>query len=355
MAPKADLYSVRVFGCSGNTNVVTEAIDWAVAHGMNVISMSLGSNYGNVANGGGALAEGTAVANAVAAGIIVVAASGNAGPTPYITSAPAVYPGAISVAATDALAGIPIATLTLSSGPTITVQNSNNATFANGSNWPIVVLRNANGTVSLGCNPSEYDKTQNGGIDITGKIVVTVRGTCSRVFRAGAAQHFGAAAAAMIDTSASSFPPYEGPIPGGAPDPNTGNIYEPVTIPFFGVVATDTTALTGGTSGASPPAPASAIANNAGLLAESGLRTGCQLLVGGAAHRRQRAAARGDRAGRVDGVGCGGHGQRLLDPLRHVDGDAAHRRRRGAGEAGASDLVGRRLAGRDRPDGVARR
>src|SRR5262249_1315573 len=85
----------------------------------------------------------------------------------------------------------------------------------------------------------------------------TVRGTCARVFRAGAAQHFGAAAAAMIDTSASSYPPFEGPIPGGAATPIDGNIYEPVTIPFFGVLQRDTTALTG------PPAPATATAASA--------------------------------------------------------------------------------------------
>lgn len=271
VAPMADLYAIRVFGCAGSTNVVSDAIDWAVAHGMHVISMSLGSNFGNVGNlVGGSLAEGTAVANAVAAGIIVVSASGNAGPTPYITSAPAVFPGVISVAATDALSGLPVATLKLSTGPTLTVQNSNSGLFANGNNWPIVVLRNANGTVSLGCNPGEYDKTQNGGIDISGKLVVTVRGTCARTFRAGAAQHFGAAAAAMIDTSASSYPPYEGPIPGGAPNPASGNIYEPVTIPFFGVLSADTTALTGGTSGQNPPAPASALANNAGTTPNSG-------------------------------------------------------------------------------------
>jgi subtilisin family serine protease len=266
VAPKADLYAVRVFGCSGSTNVVAEAIDWAVANGMDVISMSLGSNWGNVGNGdGGSLAEGTAVANAVAAGIIVVSASGNAGPTPYITSAPAVFHGAISVAATDALATIPTATLKLAGGPTLTVQDSNSGLFANGSTWPIVVLRNGDGTVSLGCNPNEYDKTQNGGIDITGKLVVTVRGTCARVFRAGAAQHFGAAASAMIN-SAAGFPAYEGPIPGGAPDPNSGNMYEPVTIPFFGVLQSDTLALTGPTGG---PAPASAIGTNAGQLANA--------------------------------------------------------------------------------------
>ena len=270
VAPMAELYAIRVFGCAGSTNVVSDAIDWAVAHGMHVISMSLGSNFGNVGNlNGGSLAEGTAVANAVAAGIVVVAASGNAGPTPYITSAPAVFPGAISVAATDALRGLPAATLKLSSGPTLSVQNSNSGVFADGSNWPIVVLRNANGTVSLGCNPSEYDQSQNGGILITGKLVVTMRGTCARTFRAGAAQHFGAAAAALIDTSASSYPPYEGSIPGGAPDPGSGNIYEPVTIPFFGVLSADAAALTGGTSGLNPPAPASAVSTNAGAFPNS--------------------------------------------------------------------------------------
>ncbi len=267
VAPKADLYSVRVFGCSGTTDVVSEAIDWAVANGVNVISMSLGSDFGNVATASvGGLAEETAVANAVAAGIIVVSASGNAGPTPYITSAPAVYPGAISVAATDALASIPVATLALAGGSTITVQDSNNAIFANGSRWPIVVLRNPDGTVSLGCNPAEYDRTQNGGIDITGKLVVTVRGTCARTFRAGAAQHFGAAAAAMINSSA-GLPPYEGPIAGGAPDPNSGNTYEPVTIPFFGVAQADAAAISGPQGG---PAPATGLANAAGLLANPG-------------------------------------------------------------------------------------
>ena len=165
VAPQADLYAIRVFGCQGSTDVVTEAIDWAVDHGVDVISMSLGSNYGVVGNTDpGDLAEGLAVANATAAGIIVVAASGNAGPTPYITSVPAAYEGAISVAATDALANIPVATLALAAGPTITVQNSNSGIFPDGTSYPIVVLRNANGTVSLGCNPNEYDPAKTASI-----------------------------------------------------------------------------------------------------------------------------------------------------------------------------------------------
>jgi len=269
VAPQADLYAVRVFGCDGSTNVVSEAIDWAVAHGMDVISMSLGANYGVVGNGDpGSLAEQTAVANAVSAGILVVAASGNAGPTPYITSAPAVFDGAISVAATDALAGIPMDSLALSraGAGTIAVQVSNGAAFANGTSYPIHVLRNGDGTVSLGCNPDEYDPAKTG-VSLAGKMVVTVRGTCARTFRAGAAQHFGAAAAAMINSSA-GLPPFEGPIPGGAPDPNSGNMYEPVTIPFFGVAQADGAALAGPNGSANPVG--NAVATGTGLAANAG-------------------------------------------------------------------------------------
>ena len=266
VAPQADLYAVRVFGCTGSTNVVTEAIDWAVAHGVDVISMSLGSNFGVVGNtDSGSTSERLAVANAAAAGVIVVAASGNAGPTPYITSTPGAFDGAISVAATDALASVPVATLALAGGPTITVQNSNAGAFANGTTYPIHVLRNANGTVSLGCNPDEYDPAKTG-ISLAGKVVVSARGTCARSFRAGAAQHFGAAAAAMINNAA-GFPPFEGPIPGGAATPNDGNIYEPVTIPFFGVALADGGSISGPTGG---PAPANAVANNAGSVPNPG-------------------------------------------------------------------------------------
>jgi len=46
VAPLAELYAVRVLSCTGGTDVVVDAIDWAVAHGMDVINMSLGAVYG---------------------------------------------------------------------------------------------------------------------------------------------------------------------------------------------------------------------------------------------------------------------------------------------------------------------
>ena len=59
MAPEAEIYAYRVFGCAGSTNVVGDAIDMAVdpngdsnpSDHVSVISMSLGSDYGSPQDG----------------------------------------------------------------------------------------------------------------------------------------------------------------------------------------------------------------------------------------------------------------------------------------------------------------
>jgi len=86
-------------------------------------------------------------------------------------------------------------------------------------------LRNPNGTVSLGCNPMEYLNA-----NVTGKLVVTQRGTCARVARAIYGQQAGAAAVVMIN-NAPTLPPFEGPI---TSNPDTGESFV-VSIPFYGV------------------------------------------------------------------------------------------------------------------------
>jgi len=209
VAPMADVFAIRVFGCVGSTNVVVDALDWAVDHDMQVVNMSLGRAYGTPEDASALASE-----NAAKAGVAVVASAGNSGPAPYITGSPATGKGAISVAAVDSGASFPGATLKLSTAQTLTVQNSNGAVFADGGTLPVKVLRNPNGTVSLGCQEAEYN-----GVD--GKLVVALRGTCDRVFRAQAGQRHNAAAVALIDTS-TGFPPFEGEISN-------------VTIPFFGV------------------------------------------------------------------------------------------------------------------------
>jgi minor extracellular serine protease Vpr len=217
VAPKADLYAVRVFGCTGSTNLVVDAIDWAVDNDMDVISMSLGSDFGTAD-----AADALAVTNAAHAGILVASASGNAGAAPYITSTPASGDGGISVAAMDSHASFPGAQINLP-GASIEALDANGAPLTGP--LKIVVLRTPTGGVSLGCSETEYVDSV-----IAGKLVVTLRGTCARVQRAQFGQKHGAAAVAMINSSA-GYPPYEGPIPG-------------VSIPFLGVLPTDAPTLT---------------------------------------------------------------------------------------------------------------
>ena len=221
VAPKADLYALRVFGCAGSTDVVVDAIEWAVTHHMDVINMSLGSDFGTAED-----PDAVAATNAAKDGLIVVSASGNAGTAPYITSSPGSGTYGISVAATDSTESFPGAILTLSGTPTFTVEaiNANGATLPAGA-WPLVTLKTASGGLSLGCNAADYT-AQN----VANKVVITRRGTCARVARAIFGQQAGAKAVIMVNSS-DSFPPYEGPINS---NPDTGIAYK-VTIPFLGV------------------------------------------------------------------------------------------------------------------------
>ena len=104
VAPQALLYSLRVFGCTGDTDVADQAIEWAVdpnrdgdfSDHLDVINLSLGSPYG-------AEEDSTAVAanNAALVGVIVVAAAGNNGDEYYIVNTPGSAARAISVAGSD--------------------------------------------------------------------------------------------------------------------------------------------------------------------------------------------------------------------------------------------------------------
>ncbi len=226
VAPKADLYGVRVFGCDGSTDVVVDAIEWAVNNDMDVINMSLGSSFG-----GNNDPDSVATNNAVAAGVIVATSSGNSGDNPYMTGSPGTATGTISSAASDSSPGFAGANIALPGGVNLTAINANGVPV-NSLSAPLVVLKTGS-NISLGCDPAEY-AAQN----VTGKIVVTRRGTCARVARAVFAQQAGAVGAIMVN-NADSLPPYEGPITG---NPDTGEQYN-VTVPFLGVKSSDGPAL----------------------------------------------------------------------------------------------------------------
>ena len=78
----------------GSSTEVIAAINYAVQQGAHVINMSLGSNQY-----GGLLAEETAINNAVAAGVTIIAAAGNYGDSSL--TYPASYTNVISVGATS--------------------------------------------------------------------------------------------------------------------------------------------------------------------------------------------------------------------------------------------------------------
>ena len=93
VAPKVSLYAVKVLDNrgSGTADGVAAGIDWAAANGMDVASLSLGSSSPS------AIIE-TAGQNAYAAGVLLVASSGNDGSS---VGWPAAYPEFIAVGATE--------------------------------------------------------------------------------------------------------------------------------------------------------------------------------------------------------------------------------------------------------------
>ncbi len=223
VAPLAQILSYRVFGCVGSSNLITLAINQAVADGATVISMSLGSDFAATP-----LADDPDVIasdNASGAGIVVVAASGNAGPGAYITGVPGASNRVISVAAIDGTtATIPGVHIALTSDSVDGALNNNQS--AAGIVGTLDVLSDGAGGIGLGCNASDY-----AGVS-PGDIVVTMRNTCDRVTRAELGQAAGAAAVILVNNGP-GLPPFEGNIVGPPP----GNV--PVTIPFIGVTPDD--------------------------------------------------------------------------------------------------------------------
>jgi minor extracellular serine protease Vpr len=225
VAPLADLYAVRVFGCTGSTDVVTEGIDWAVHNNMDVINMSLGAPYG-MSND----SDSIAADNAAKAGIVVAVAAGNEGPAPYIAGSPATGTAAISVAATDArqflVNGVRI---NLSSGGGANGVDANALNLPSGS-IPAVILTSG-GSLSLGCNATDYPP---GGA--AGAIVIVSRGTCTFDVKAGNAMAAGAVAIGVVNNAAGFFNP----------------ALSGVTIPFIVLLQSDAATF------ASAPSPDSA-------------------------------------------------------------------------------------------------
>ena len=231
VAPKADLYAVRVFGCAGSTDVTVDAIEWAVDNDMDVINMSLGAPFGTKDD-----PSAIAATNAAKAGVIVVTSAGNSGQNQYITGSPGTADGAIATAANDSTSSFPGATISfltsvinaiVANGATVDTSHPYTIkVYSDDPNTPPVGTLGV-GNESLGCSVADY-----GGANSLppNTIAVVNRGSCARVAKAIFGQQAGAAAVVMVNNAA-GLPPFEGQI---TSNPDDGVPYT-VTIPFLGV------------------------------------------------------------------------------------------------------------------------
>ncbi len=104
IAPLAEIYALKVFGCTGSSDLTDVAIEWAIdpnrdgdfSDRVDVINLSLGSPYGSPYD-----TTAVAASNAAALGVIVVASAGNAGDQYMVVGSPSTGDRVISVAATQ--------------------------------------------------------------------------------------------------------------------------------------------------------------------------------------------------------------------------------------------------------------
>jgi subtilisin family serine protease len=195
VAPGAALVAVKVCSsvatsCSGVA--LLKGMDFALdpngdgdlSDAVDVINMSLGSNYGQVEDD---LSQ--ASADAVKLGVVVVAAAGNAANRPYIVSSPSTAPGVISVAQT-AVPSDKAYPLTVNSPPAIAGIYPNTATVdwaPIGAGFSGTVAAVGRGCPAAGATPEDPYLA-----DPAGKVALIDRGVCAislkvdRAARAGA-------------------------------------------------------------------------------------------------------------------------------------------------------------------------
>lgn len=101
VAPKASLLAVKVLGDdgSGRLSDIIDGLDWCVKKGAPIANLSLGTPVPHP------LLK-KAVDQAAAAGVLVVAAAGNSGPSPQTLEYPAAYESALAVGACDPSGGV---------------------------------------------------------------------------------------------------------------------------------------------------------------------------------------------------------------------------------------------------------
>ena len=184
VAPDVTLGAYRVFGCSGSTDteVILAALERAEADGMDVVNMSLGAAFQSWPS----YPTSTASDRLVNGGIVVVAAAGNQGESfTQAAGSPSMGDEVISVASYDNTDVVLDLLLVHDGAEELSVGYIK----ATGSPAPTAALSGtpiARTSDPTGC---EADTA-----DLTGKVAITTRGTCSFAQKAVNAQKAGAKA-----------------------------------------------------------------------------------------------------------------------------------------------------------------
>ena len=213
-APKASLYALKVFGDHGGSTVLaTAALEWAVdpngdgnpADHLDVVNLSLGSPYGNSDDNEGNELQQVIYANAVKAGVVVVASAGNSSDFYFTTGDPAATPEVISVAATSVgdSAGLRVNSPAAIAG--VKTQGSGSPAVA----AITPVTGNVVATVpAIGCNAQGVAQIDNAA-QIAGNIALIQRGVCTFAVKTDAAAAAGAIAVIVYNPSsrATEAPP----------------------------------------------------------------------------------------------------------------------------------------------------
>ncbi|HOE62567.1 MAG TPA: S8 family serine peptidase [Candidatus Sumerlaeota bacterium] len=199
VAPRATLYALKVFGCSGTTKAVAPALEWAADPNgdgntkdrLDVLNLSLGSSFGNWT-----VFEAEIIETLSDLGTIIVGSSGNSGNTFYITGGVGSAPQSISVAnsidngitqqALEILEPASIAGLYLAPEGGLTL--------------PLMQSGAVSGKVVY-IQPADGCSTPANAADIAGNIALMDRGICNFQTKILNAQNAGAKAAIVVNNN----------------------------------------------------------------------------------------------------------------------------------------------------------
>jgi subtilisin family serine protease len=200
VAPQALLYALKVFGRSGSTDKVIDALEWAAdptgdgttGSRLDIVNLSLGSAFG--IDDPAIDPEVQSIDRLVRLGCIVVISAGNEGNTPYVVGSPAVVARSIAVAntydASSTTAEIVVTAPSSISGEYSAVSGE----FTRELQRAGVIETNV-----VAVDPVDVCSSIKNASNLNGKIALADRGTCFFVDKVRSIQAAGAVAVIIVN------------------------------------------------------------------------------------------------------------------------------------------------------------